>query len=369
MFSLSRLLLLAAALAAAALAPAAADAAEGFSAVTSDGRLAFIHSDSAAGTRNHPKAIGGLGSGERVVGLDLAPSGKLLALTSAGRIASIDRATAKTTPQFARPVTAPIDPDAPLTFAVAPDGAGARIITTGRDVVVDLSTGAATAAPGPSDAPALDYGADGRLIGFDSAQNAVVAQAAPGPTTLSTLLALPFKALEPTRATVGSDGSVYAVSRLSANPRLPAQSRFVRYDPASGRLTGANGVFLHTEIVAIAATGRVPDDTVKPVAGLHGRVLHRHVTRGYSYYSGLRIHVDEGGQTVASLRLGGKVVGFALGTRFDEGSIAPQIVSRRGEGAALRRAAREGRSVVVHLTVHDWAGNTSSYDRAMRLAR
>ena len=69
-----------------------------------------------------------------IVGLDRAPSGELLALTSAGNIASVDRDTGKATAKFAAPVTAAVDPNAALTFAVAPDGASARIITAGRDV-------------------------------------------------------------------------------------------------------------------------------------------------------------------------------------------------------------------------------------------
>src|SRR5262245_26498357 len=119
--SLSRSLLTTAALAAAVIAPSAAHAAEGFTAVTSTGQVAQFHSDSKPGLIA-PHDISGLASGESVVGMDRAPSGELLALTSAGRIVDLDASTGKATPKFAAAVTAAIAPNAPLTFAVAPDG-------------------------------------------------------------------------------------------------------------------------------------------------------------------------------------------------------------------------------------------------------
>ncbi len=76
------------------------------------------------------------------------PSRELRALTSAGRIASLDAAAGQATLKFPAPVIGAVDPDAALTFAVAADGATARIITAGRDVTVDLKTGAATAGSG-----------------------------------------------------------------------------------------------------------------------------------------------------------------------------------------------------------------------------
>src|SRR6478735_8878907 len=134
----SRTLLTTAALAAAVIAPSAAHAAEGFTAVTSTGEIVQLHSDSSPGLSGIHH-ITGLADGEHIVGLDRAPSGELLALTSAGNIASVDRDTGKATAKFAAPVTAAVDANAPLTFAVAPDGASARIITAGRDVTINLA--------------------------------------------------------------------------------------------------------------------------------------------------------------------------------------------------------------------------------------
>lgn len=375
----SRTLLTTAALAAAVIAPSAANAAEGFTAVTSTGDIVQLHSDSAPGLTGVHK-VTGLAAGESIVGLDRTPTGELLGLTSAGNIASVDRATGKATPKFSAPVTTAVAANAPVTFAVAPDGASARIITPGRDVVVNLATGAATNGPGltfaagdphagAQAAPALDYAADGRLIGLDAGQGAYAAQTAAGATTLQTLAGVPFKAIEPTRATVASDGSVWSASNLSDKPNRAPQSRLVRFDPATGKITGQNGVYLFDRVDAIAADGPVADDKTPPKATLSGKVLERKVNkRGDAYWTGVTVRANEGGQTVASIRLNGKVAGMALASIDRAGSLALEFGANRKYGSALRRAAAAHRRVVVHVTVNDWAGNKHIYDRAMRLS-
>src|ERR1700754_4714995 len=139
----SRTLLTTAALAAAVIAPSAANAAEGFTAVTSTGDVVQLHSDTGPGLTGVHK-VTGLAAGESVVGLDRAPTGELLGLTTAGNIVSVNRDTGKATAKFAAPLTTAAPADAPVPSAVAPDGAGARIIPPGRDIVVNLATGAAT---------------------------------------------------------------------------------------------------------------------------------------------------------------------------------------------------------------------------------
>ena len=76
----SRTLLTTAALAAAVIAPSAANAAEGFTAVTSTGDVVQLHSDSAPGLTGIHK-VTGLAAGESIVGLDRTPTGELLGLT------------------------------------------------------------------------------------------------------------------------------------------------------------------------------------------------------------------------------------------------------------------------------------------------
>src|SRR6188472_2565110 len=101
---LSKALLMTVALGAAAVAPSAAHAAEGFTGVTVGGNVVHFQGDSALGVRHIPKQVTGLGAGETIVGLDHAPSGELLALTSAGDIASLDAATGKAVAKFPAPV-------------------------------------------------------------------------------------------------------------------------------------------------------------------------------------------------------------------------------------------------------------------------
>ena len=247
-----------------------------------------------------------------------------------------------------------------------------RIITAGRDVTVDLKTGAATAGSGltfaagdqhagAQAAPALDYAADGRLIGIDAGQGAVAAQTAVGAPTLGTVAALPFKALEPLRSTVASDGTMWTAAKAGQPTHSHTSCATTR---ATGRISGHNG--LGVELAALADDGAVADDTTKPTATVSGSVLHRHVKRGHSYYTGVRVKVDEGGQTLVSLRLGDKIAGFGLVSRYTAGTSSLQIGPSRGD--ALRKAAAEHRRARVHLTVHDWAGNTRIYDRTVRLS-
>jgi Domain of unknown function (DUF4394) len=375
----SRTLLTTAALAAAVIAPSAANAAEGFTAVTSTGDVVQLHSDSAPGVTGVHK-VTGLAAGESIVGLDRTPMGELLGLTSAGNIASVDRDTGKATLKFPAPVTTAVAANAPVTFAVAPDGASARIITPGRDVVINLATGAAADGPGltfaagdphagAQAAPALDYAADGRLIGVDAAQSAYAVQTAAGAATLQTLAGVPYKTIEPTRSTVASDGSVWTATNLSDKPNRAPQSRLVRFDPATGQITHENGAFLFERLDAIAADGPVADDKTPPNATLSGKVLKRHVNkRGAAYWTGLTVKTNEGGQTLASIRLNGKVAGMALAGIDRAGSLKLQFGANRQLGAALRRAAAQHRRVLVHVTVNDWGRNKHIYDRAMRLS-
>jgi hypothetical protein len=378
--SLTRVLLTTAALGASVLAPSAAQAAEGFTGVTTDGRVVHFQSDSIPALGPAPVEVTGLASGERVVGLDRAPTGELLALTSAGNIDVLDADTGKATPRFSAPVTGAVDPKGAVTFAVAPDGKTARIVTANRDEVIDLATGAAKAAGGltfaPGDphagaqaAPALDYEADGRLIGVDAAQGAVAAQTAVGSATVSTLAGLSYKAREPVRTTVASDGSVWTASSLFSKPSKHPQSRFVRYDPATGKSTGVDGTFLFVELGAVADDGTVADDTTKPKASIRGTVLRRHVSHGFSSFGPLGVELSEGAQVTGHVLLGGKSVAFGFTGTDVAGVLDMRFAPSKGQGARLRKAAAAHRRVVVRVTVRDWADNKRTIEKAVRLSR
>jgi hypothetical protein len=374
----SRTLLTTAALAAAVIAPSAANAAEGFTAVTSTGDIVQLHSDTGPGLTGVHK-VTGLAAGESIVGLDRARTGELLGLTSGGNIVSVDRDTGKATAKFPAPVTTAVAADAPVTFAVAPDGASARVITPGRDIVVNLATGTVTNGlgltfaagdprAGAQAAPSLDYAADGRLIGIDRGQNVYAVQSAAGASTLQTLAAVPSPTIEPLRSTVASDGSVWTASNLSAKPDRAQQSRFVRFDPATGQVRAESAVLMD-RLDALTADGPVADDKTAPKATVSGKVLQLKVNkRGYAYWTGLNVKTNEGGQTLASIRLNGKVAGMALTTLDRAGTAHLQFGANRNLGAALRRAAAAHRRVVIHVTVNDWARNKHIYDRAVRLS-
>jgi hypothetical protein len=216
--------------------------------------------------------------------------------------------------------------------------------------------------------PALDFAADGRLIGIAAAQATYAAQTAPGAATLQSTANVPYKAIEPTRATVASDGSVWTASNLSDKPKRVPQSRLVGFNPATGAISGQNGAFLGVRIDALADDGQVADDTKAPKATFSASFLQRHAVRGHSIWTGLRVRTSEGGQTVATLRLRGKIVGFGLITRYQAGRSTLEIGPNRSARTALERAARQHRRAVVHLTVHDWAGNTRVYDHVVTLS-
>jgi hypothetical protein len=141
----------------------------------------------------------------------------------------------------------------------------------------------------------------------------------------------------------------------------------VRYDPATGRISGQNGVFLGVKLAALTADGQVPDDHTNPKASFSHKVLRRKVDHARVTFAGLRVKVSEGGQTVATLRYRGKIAAWGLITRDDAGSDTLELGVVRKMNATLRRAAADGRRAIVHLTVHDWAGNKRIYDVPVRL--
>ena len=248
-------------------------------------------------------------------------------------------------------------------------------------MTINLANGAATAGSGlsfaPGDpnagvqaAPALDYAADGRLIGVAAGQGAYAVQTAAGAATLQTLVATPFPNLQPERSTVASDGSVWTAANLS--PTSPTARRS-RASCASTRPRASHaardGVFFGVRLDALTADGPVADDKTAPDATFSGTVLQRQVKRGkYSYWTGLRIKTNEGGQTVASMRLNGKVIGFGLVTRYSAGSASMDFGARKKAAAALRKAAKaHRRSSSTSRSTTGPATSTSTTGR-MRLA-
>jgi hypothetical protein len=216
--------------------------------------------------------------------------------------------------------------------------------------------------------PSFDYEPDGRLIGVDPAQGAIAAQTAAGAATVGTLSGLAFTPLEPVRATVASDGSVWIAASLSNDPKKQSQSRLVRYDPATGKITGVSGVYLGVKLAAVADDGHVPDDTTRPRGSIRGSVARRHGVRGFSYYGPIGMKVNEPGQVTGELLLDGKTVASGFESTYVAGFVDVDFFPRKATRATLHKAAAAHRRAVVRMTVHDEAGNKRTYQQAVRLS-
>jgi hypothetical protein len=310
--------------------------------------------------------------------LDRAPSGQLLALGRSSAIYALDPSAGRATEKLA-PFAGSIDPGAPVTFSISPDGQAALVIAPGVDANVSLAGGPATPAPPPAYAPgdphagqmpalAVDALSDGRLAGIDAAHGDFVAQqSAGGP--LSTSTAVPGALENPIRVTVAPDGSVWLAAKLGANNgREYDQSRLVRFDPATGRVSRADGPYLSRELVALAAVGPVPVPTAPPTAQI--TVPTRESRRAIDAHHGIvaRVRLSEGGQVVVSTRdRSGRVLGFGLSSRDDAGTLTITSMSSARDLRELRRLT--GTRVELRFTVHDFAGHRRAYDRWTEIAR
>jgi hypothetical protein len=332
--------MLVAALPACAVARAAQSShdAQGFVGVTDTGRLVRF-SDRTLPGLSRPVAVSGLRAGDAIVALDRAPSGELLALGRSSAIYALDPSTGRATEKLA-PFAGPIDPGAPVTFSIAPDGETALVIAPGVDENVSLAGGAA----------------HGDFVAQPSAG---------GPLTTST--AVPGALENPIRVTVAPDGSVWLAAKLGADKgREYDQSRLVRFDPAAGRVSRADGRYLPRELVALAAVGQVAVPTAPPTAQI--TVPTRESVRAIDAHHGIvaRVRLSEGGQVVVSTRdRSGRALGFGLDSRDDAGSLTVTSMSNARDLRELRRLT--GARVEIHFAVHDFAGHMRAYDRSTEI--
>jgi Domain of unknown function (DUF4394) len=339
--------------------------------VTDTGRVVRF-SDRTLPAISTPVAVSGLRGGDAIVALDRAPSGELLALGRSSAIYTLDPSTGRATQKLA-PFTGAIDPNAPVTFSIAPDGMTALVMGPGVDENVSLASGMATPAPPPTYAPgdphagqtpavAADALSDGRLAGIDVAHGDFVMQQSPG-GPLITATAVPGALENPTRVTVTANGAVWLAAKLGANNgREYHESRLVRFDPATGRVSRANGPYLPLELVALAAVGPVPAPTAPPTAQI--TVPSRASLREIDGHHGIvaRVRLSEGGQVVVSTRdRGGRAIGFGLGTRDDAGSLTITSTSNAKDLRELRQLT--GRRVQLRFAVHDSARHMRVYAR------
>jgi DNA-binding beta-propeller fold protein YncE len=336
--------------------PSAAHAAEGFVGVVGGDRVVTLQSDSVPGM-SHAKTLQGLPSGEALRALDQAPDGRLLAVSSSSAIYAVDVAGARVTPLLPA-VTTPLGAG-PTTFAVAPDGATARLINGGRDLTVSLTTGAVVVHSLTAPAVSADVVPDGRLIGADATSDAMVDVGA----GFAPLAPIGSPLTGVTETTTASDGTQYVLTGLSRSPKLPQQSRLLHYDPATGKVSGADGPYLLSQLTGLAAIGSVPDDTKAPTGHV---TIARQTIAQVRAHRGIVLHLttNEGGQTLASVRGPGGLRGFGLATLQSPGSAQLLVPISRAKAARLA-----GRTVRVHVAMHDFARHTKTFDRTIRIAR
>ncbi|MCW2995365.1 MAG: hypothetical protein JWQ18_2860 [Conexibacter sp.] len=353
--------LLAAAVASLTLAvPAAAHAADAFVGVTGGDQLVHFTSDTIPGL-SAGASIDGLPGGEHLVALDRGVGGtgsELIALGRSGTLYGLDAAHHKVT-RTAGGFGIPILPGAPASLSVAPDGKSARVIASGHDRTVDLTSGAITA-----DAPAaanvvVDAGADGVLRGIDPASNTVVSLDGAGEHALAPLALTTYA---PDAVTTAADGALWISTSLAPRAHGQPQSRLLRYDPKTGQLRSQNS-FLFQQLDAIAATGTAPDDTQAPKVSVHiPKQTLRDALKHRGYIA--EITTSEPGQTVMSARVGSSYRAFGFSTAIHGGTIRVLASSKLS-----RIRATAGHRVRLHIAVHDWAGNTKVLDRYFTLAR
>ncbi|QEC49844.1 hypothetical protein FSW04_21255 [Baekduia soli] len=365
------------AVAAALAVPAAAGAATDFTGVTATGDVATFTNQSAGGLMTLAHGAG-LTAGARVVGLDTAPGGRLLALDTTGRISQLDTGTGRFTALFGGTPVLPGVPDGgAVTFSVAADGATALVVAGGNASQVDLATGAAAAttvpgyaagdaSAGRTPALAVDRLPDGRLIGLDGTAGDAVLQSDAG---LGSLPAARVPQGGQTTATVAPDGSAWGVRRILLKGSTANQSFLVRLDPSRGAVP--TGYFFQRPFQAIAATGTSPDVTGKPKATI--KVAARQSLRDIRRHGGLRVSVTSAvpGQKIASARVGGRSAGF--GSDLGElPATRAKVITLDASTAQLCRI-KVGSHVRVHVSVHGLARPMSSTivtsDRVVTITR
>jgi hypothetical protein len=91
-----------------------------------------------------------------------------------------------------------------------------------------------------------------------------VLQRAGGPFT--TVAPIPAAPVAPTSVTAAPDGAVWLATRLVDAGRRFDQTRLIRLDPATGRVSDVDGPFLPVELAVVASVGAVPAPAATPRA-------------------------------------------------------------------------------------------------------
>ena len=354
-----------AALVTALAAAAPARAAESFLGVLADGRTARFTSQAPTNI-TPPREVAGLEAGDRIVALTNG-----LAVGSSGRLyrfrADLLRATATRVllPMQGRSFSVVVDPE--LTRARFLSDAGVDQVVDVRGETVSPGPGLRLESGAPV-APVVTLLPDGRLAGVVAGRPALYVETAPGsnvmaerPVLLRDRIAFPAPLAF---AVAGATG--YAVTGFPERTRLP-QSRLLRVDLATGRVTGEAGPYFTRQLVTFASTGTVPDDVTPPrvrVLRFPRTVSLRTLRAGRVT---LRLRCSEACFALASTAVGGRANASGASTRATAGTLTVRLPPH---GRRERRLLWLGRDrAFIRLDVHDFVGNRRRIVRRVRVVR
>ena len=354
----------------AALATASpARAAESFTGVMVDGRAVSFDDESIPGL-SAPRRIAGVAAGDRIVALSSD-----LALGRSGTLYVFDRQALRVSPTTAR---------MRLTgkwFSLIADREGrfAQVVSdTGQHFLVDRANFSVTPGPGLrlTDGtlirPAATLLPDGRIVGVEPARGTLVTETAPGSGAFTEV---PVKNSREARLQYESPlalsvagGRGYLVSGLPGARRFK-QSRLIRIDLATGRTTGESGPYFFRQFAALVPGGTAPIDTAAPRitwVSYPRTVRLRDLARDGGVR--FRVRCSEACSLVGSSGVGGRS-NFGVGITRDMPGTVEIRLARHFERELRLLRFRLGKTIKLRVFARDFAGNTQTYDRNVRLVR
>jgi hypothetical protein len=370
-----------AACAALAALPATAGAAEQLYGVTEDTRVVTFTSD-APGNIERSRAITGLQSGERVLGIDVRPNtDQLYALGSTSRIYTVNPTTGAARAVGAGPFTPALN-GTTFGFDVNPQADALRVTSDNeQNLRISFATGAVAGVDTPLAYAAGDPGAGSNpsvgavaytnsvpgatsttLLGIDSARDVLVRQNPPNAGVLATVGPHGADVGEPAGFDIGTGDIGFAALRV-ADAEVVA---LYRIDLTTGRAAPVSDTpAIGTQrLVDLAAAGTVPDDDQAPAVSVaaSSTQLEQRLLNG-----GLRFTVacDEACEVDAEVRVAGRRAGTAEGAVLNRAG--RDNITLELNQAARNRIRRPG-TVLLSLTVEvrDTAGNERTIRRSIR---
>jgi Domain of unknown function (DUF4394) len=260
-------------------APAAAPAAEALYGATSTNQLITFHSDSPGHVRS-AVPISGLQPNEIILALDVRPAtGQLYGLGSLNHVYVISPLSGATMAVGSGTFSPPLAGTS-FGFDFNPAVDRIRVTSDGRqNLRINPEDGAVAAQDDPLAYAEGDAGAginpavgsaaytaeaQPRLLDIDSTRDVLVQQNPPNDGKLNTIGPLGVDIQEPVGFDIAADGRGYVAAKRAGGA---APELFV-VDLATGTLGAASLVSTlataHGTVHAIASTGAVPDDTVRP---------------------------------------------------------------------------------------------------------